>query len=42
MRVSEHLTGEAYTNENGATMIFDDESALRYHYDDELMKLLTE
>ena len=33
---------EAYTTENGATMIFDDESALRYHHDDELMKLLTE
>ena len=33
---------EAYTPENGATMIFDDESSVRNHHDDELMRLLTE
>ncbi|MBQ6775536.1 MAG: carboxylesterase family protein, partial [Synergistaceae bacterium] len=29
-----------YTRDEGATMIFDDESYLTYHHDDELMKLL--
>ncbi|MBR1657400.1 MAG: carboxylesterase/lipase family protein [Synergistaceae bacterium] len=32
---------EAYTQENGATMLFDDESVLTHHHDDELMRLLT-
>ena len=31
---------KAYTREEGATMIFDDESGITYHHDDELMKLL--
>ena len=30
----------AYTRENGAAMIFDNKSAVRYHHDDGLMKLL--
>jgi len=30
----------AYTRENGATMILDNVSKIRYHYDDALMKLL--
>lgn len=30
----------AYTRENGAVMIFDNKSAVRYHHDDGLMKLL--
>ena len=29
-----------FTRENGAAMIFDDKSELRYHHDDELMNLL--
>ena len=33
---------EAFTPENGATMIFDDVPVLMNHHDDELMKLLTE
>lgn len=33
---------EAYTPENGATMIFDDVPVLVNHHDDELLKLLTE
>lgn len=33
---------EAYTQENGATMIFDDEPVLTHHHDDELMRLLAE
>ena len=33
---------EAYTPENGATMIFDDSPVLMNHHDTELMKLLTE
>lgn len=32
---------EAYTREEGATMIFDNEPSLSYKHDDELMKLLT-
>ncbi|MBQ7594371.1 MAG: carboxylesterase/lipase family protein [Synergistaceae bacterium] len=31
---------ENYTRENGATMLFDNESTLTYHHDDELMNLL--
>lgn len=30
-----------YTADNGATMILDDKSEVRYHHDDELMNLLT-
>lgn len=33
---------EAYTSENGATMIFDDVPVLGNHHDAELLKLLTE
>ena len=29
-----------FTRESGATMIFDNKSAVRYHHDDELMKIL--
>ena len=29
-----------YTEENGATMILDNKSEVRYHHDDDLMKLL--
>ena len=31
---------EKFTRESGATMIFDDKSALRYHHDENLMKIL--
>ena len=31
---------EAYTRDNGATMLFDDESVLTYHHDDVLMNIL--
>ena len=31
---------EAYTRENGATMLFDDEPVLTHHHDDELIKIL--
>ncbi|MBQ6983229.1 MAG: carboxylesterase/lipase family protein [Synergistaceae bacterium] len=31
---------EAYTRENGATMLFDDEPTLTYHHDDVLMNIL--
>ena len=31
---------EAFTNDKGATMIFDDVPEITYHHDDELMKLL--
>lgn len=31
---------EAYTRENGATMLFDDNSAVTHHHDDELINLL--
>ena len=31
---------EAYTRENGATMLFDDEPILTYHHDDVLMNIL--
>ena len=31
---------EAYTRDNGATMLFDNDSIITYHHDDELMKLL--
>ncbi len=30
----------SYTRENGATMIFDNSSVVRYHHDDKLLKLL--
>ena len=31
---------EAYTRDNGATMLFDDEPILTYHHDDELISIL--
>lgn len=31
---------EAFTRENGAVMLFDDESRITYHHDDELLKIL--
>ena len=31
---------EAYTPQNGATMIFDDKPVIKYHHDAELLRLL--
>ena len=36
------LDWEAWTADNGAVMVFDTESAVRYHHDDELFKLMAE
>ena len=32
---------ESYTEENGATMIFDNESEVRYHHDKELIEVVS-
>jgi carboxylesterase type B len=32
---------QAYNRDNGAVMVFDNQPHMKYHHDDELMKLLT-